>query len=86
MEFQAVWLQGVYRRVGGPAVVPVLCGSFHPLMEDDREPEEEASYEEALEALAELLEEQRAGRAASIGVWPARTCPTWGRSSTTILK
>ena len=60
VEFQAVWLQGVYRRVGGPAVVPVLCGSFHPLMEDDREPEEEASYEEALEALAELLEEQRA--------------------------
>ncbi|MEW5722729.1 MAG: AmmeMemoRadiSam system protein B, partial [Thermodesulfobacteriota bacterium] len=57
VELQAVWLAGHYRGAGRPLVLPLLVGSFLPLIEQGLSPEESPRYEESLGVLAETLED-----------------------------
>lgn len=58
IELAAVWLHHV--RGGRPcALLPILCGSFHPYTEGERDPAGEARFAAAVETLRELAAERR---------------------------
>ncbi|MBW2086437.1 MAG: AmmeMemoRadiSam system protein B [Deltaproteobacteria bacterium] len=55
VEFQAVWLKSLYRNDEEIRVLPLLCGSFHRIVEAGRGPEDVEAYRNARDVLKELL-------------------------------
>ncbi|MBW2051438.1 MAG: AmmeMemoRadiSam system protein B [Deltaproteobacteria bacterium] len=57
IEFQTVWLKSLFREAEEIYILPVLCGSFHKLMEAGLQPEDLEAYRNALHVLKDLLAE-----------------------------
>jgi len=55
VEFQAVWLMSLFRQAEDVRILPLLCGSFHPLIAEGQGPEDSREYKAALEPLKDLL-------------------------------
>ena len=56
VEFQAVWLKTIFRDGINFSILPLLCGSFHELVEKGLTPEDSDEYLSALEVLKETLQ------------------------------
>ncbi|MBW2092308.1 MAG: AmmeMemoRadiSam system protein B, partial [Deltaproteobacteria bacterium] len=57
IEFQAVWLKSLFRKHEEMQVLPLLCGSFHDLIETNQGPEDVEAYQATLSVLKDLLRE-----------------------------
>jgi AmmeMemoRadiSam system protein B len=58
LELVAVWLH--HMRTGEPVpVVPILTGSFHPLMSDGLEPQDDGTIRNVLETLRQAMQGKR---------------------------
>ncbi len=58
IELAAVWLHSV-RRGAPPAIVPILCGSFHHFTQADADPAEDARFHKTIETLREATNGKR---------------------------
>jgi hypothetical protein len=77
IEFQVLYLQWLLREHSF-AIVPVLCGGFHALLEDGRTPREAPEFERMIEAVREA-ERELGGRTVYIaGVDFSHVGPRFG--------
>jgi len=56
VEFQAVWLMSLFSQAEEMRILPVLCASFHSLIEEGIDPEESPAYERPFSALKKQLD------------------------------
>lgn len=56
IEFQALFLQYVLGREWKGKIVPILCGSFHHIVEDGISPSEDEELMQALHTLGEMIQ------------------------------
>lgn len=58
IEFQAVWLKHVLKGAADVSILPVLCGSFYPFMEEGSDPEQSSRYLDGIVALRRIIEQR----------------------------
>jgi len=56
IEFQAVWLRFILGEEWRGKIVPILCGSFHPYVQNGCSPREDACMADTLVLLRSLIE------------------------------
>jgi len=57
IEFQALFLKWLYRNRPDITIVPILCGTFHQLILEEKNPAEDEQIQNFLEALSTGLQE-----------------------------
>lgn len=57
IEFQAVWLQYLYRGVTDFSILPLLCSSFQQFIQDGLDPVQSSVYGKLIDALRQVLRE-----------------------------